>query len=656
VVTFDQPAIVAVPQPKERRVPELRPAIEREAQNRLGAAEADAFLTRLDLVSQDILEPLAQVYGAAAEKLAADLIQDALDAAAARPQQLRTLDRRREIDPAWFQRSRMIGYVCYADRFAGSLPGVRQHLDYLAELGVTYLHLMPLLRPREGENDGGYAVADYSAVDPRIGTMADLQALAGDLHERGMVLCIDLVLNHTAREHEWARKARAGEPGYREMYLVYPDRTEPDRYERTLPEVFPDTAPGNFTEVKGLGWVWTTFHEYQWDLNYANPAVFRAMLGTMLALANRGIDVLRVDAAPFLWKRMGTDCQNQPEAHALLQAFRALTRLAAPGLILKAEAIVSPQMLVAYLGGHDRFRPECDLAYDNQLMVMLWSALATRDVRLAEAALSRRRPAPGPASWVTYVRCHDDIGWAVSDADAGAAGLDGAAHRRFLSAFYGEGFPGSFARGALFQDNPATGDSRVSGMTASLCGIEAALQDKLETTAAIRRLESMYAVAFSFGGIPLIYMGDELALRNDPGWAEDPAHQHDNRWMHRPRMDWSAAARRHDPDSIEGRVFQAIRGLADARRSLLALRSGGYTELLPTENRSIMAYRRAHPRSAPFLALTNFSDVTQSVDGGIIARAGLYEPAHVHSSTGRLSLRSGRVELPPWGFIWLSGT
>ena len=452
--------------------------VEAEARSRLGLAEADAFLTWLEQLSFDILEPLRQLYGGVVDVrgFATELVLDALRAAARRPAALRLLDRRREIDPAWFQRSRMIGYVCYADRFAGSLQGVRQQLDYVVELGVTYLHLMPLLRPREGQNDGGYAVMDYDAVDPRVGTMDDLQALADDLHERGLVLCIDLVLNHTAREHEWARKALAGEPGYREMYLVYPDRTQPDAYERTLPEVFPGTAPGNFTQVPGLGWVWTSFHEYQWDLNYANPAVFRAMLGTMFTLANRGIDVLRLDAAPFLWKRLGTDCQNQPEAHLLVQAFRALTRLAAPGLLLKAEAIVSPELLAQYLGGHDRYRPECDLAYDNQLMVMLWSTLATRDVRLAEAALIRRRPAPVPTSWVTYVRCHDDIGWAVSDADAAAAGLNGFAHRRFLSDFYAGGFPGSFARGARFQDNPATGDARTSGAAASLCGIEAALE------------------------------------------------------------------------------------------------------------------------------------------------------------------------------------
>jgi amylosucrase len=378
----------------------LDPTAENMARRRLGPQEADAFLARLDQLSFDITGPLERVYGGVIDvaEFVTALVLDALAATAGRAPALRRLDRRREIDPAWFQRSRMIGYVCYVDLFAGSLRGLRERLDYLVELGVTYLHLMPLLKPRDGDNDGGYAVADYDAVDPRLGTLADLEGLATDLHERGIALCIDLVLNHTAREHDWARRALAGDRAYREMYLIYPDRTEPDAYERTLPEVFPATAPGSFTEVPDLGWVWTTFHEYQWDLNYANPAVFRAMLGTMLALANRGIDVLRLDAVPFLWKRKGTDCQNQPEAHLLIQAFRALTRLAAPGLLLKAEAIVSPDMLVQYLGGHDRYRPECDLAYDNQLMVMLWSTAATRDVRLAERALSRRRPPPPAAA------------------------------------------------------------------------------------------------------------------------------------------------------------------------------------------------------------------------------------------------------------------
>ncbi len=473
-----------------------------------------------------------------------------------RPWPLRVLDRRREVDPAWFQRAGMVGYACYADRFAGTLAGVRERLDYLAELGVTYLHLMPLLATRAGPNDGGYAVVDYDAVDPRLGTMADLEALAADLHARGIALCVDLVLNHTAREHRWARLAAAGDPAYRDFYLVFPDRTLPDAYERTLPEVFPDTAPGSFTHVPEMGgWVWTTFNDYQWDLDYTNPAVFAAMLRTMLDLANHGVDVLRLDAVPFLWKRMGTDCQNQPEAHLLVQAYRALTRLAAPGVLFKAEAIVAPDMLVQYLGAHDRYRPECDLAYHNQLMVLLWSSLATRDARLAARALSRLRPPPAATGWVTYLRCHDDIGWAVSDEDAAAVGWNGFDHRRFLAAFYAGRHPGSFARGAVFQENEATGDARTSGMAAALCGIDGRATRPGGATGWRRstRWSSPSAGSRCCG------WATSSGCGNDERWAEDPLHADDNRWLHRPPMDWAAAARRTDPGTVEGQVFGRLR-------------------------------------------------------------------------------------------------
>jgi len=633
-----------------------------QASGLLGDLEAEGFLARLEQGYLDAYEALDLVYGGGTDvaALLGDLVDVVLNAAAVRPRPLRVLDRRREVDPGWFQRSRMIGYACYADRFAGSLGGVRDRLDYLAELGVTYLHIMPLLAPRAGESDGGYAVADYGAVDPRLGTMADLQVLAEDLHSRGMSLCIDLVLNHTAQEHDWARRAAAGDPVYRDYYLVFPDRSLPDAYERTLPEIFPDMAPGNFTFSPELGgWVWTTFHEFQWDLNYTNPAVFRAMLATMLDLANRGVDVLRLDAVPFVWKRMGTNCQNQQEAHLLAQAFRALTRVAAPGLAFKAEAIVAPEMLVQYLGGHDRYRPECDLAYNNQLMVMLWSALAARDSTLLARSMGRLRPVPPSTGWVTYLRCHDDIGWAVSDVDAASVGWHGWTHRRFLNDFYAGRHPGSFARGALFQDNPATGDARISGMTAALCGIEAALAggDALQLENAIRRLELLYSVVFSFGGIPLVWMGDEIALGNDPRWADDPAHAGDNRWMHRPRMDWAAASRRTDPGSLQGRVFGAVRALAEARRAQLALRAGGETAVLHTDNPHVLAYRRRHQRSGPFLAVASFSDDPESVGAWLLSDAGIRAPVAVHSNTvgaGGLHLADGRLQLPAWGFVWVT--
>src|SRR4051794_12610267 len=637
----------------------LLPGLRARAVAALGDIEGDAVTARIDQHLFDIVEPLDVLYGDAmpggTDSLVARLLDLVVDAAVARPARLRRIDRRREVDPGWFQRSRVVGYVCYADRFADTLAGVRQRLDYLGELGVTYLHVMPLLAPRAGPNDGGYAVADYRAVDPRLGTMADLEALADDLHSRDMSLCVDVVLNHTAAEHAWARAALAGDPTYRAFYRVFPDRELPDRYERTLPEVFPDTSPGSFTQVDGLGWVWTTFESFQWDLDWANPDVFAAMLDTMLFLANRGIDVLRLDAAPFLWKREGTDCQNQPEVHLVLQALRALAAVAAPGMVFKAEAIVSPDQLVTYLGAHEGFRPECDLAYNNQLMVMLWSSVAARDARLATTSLRRMREIPPGTSWVTYLRCHDDIGWAVSDEDARGVGLDPWAHRSFLSDYFSGDFPGSFARGAVFQHNPRTGDRRISGSAAALCGLDAARGsgDGAALAAAVRRLVMLYSVVYAFGGIPLLYMGDELALPNDPHWAAAPTHAADNRWMHRPPMDWTVAERRHEAGSVESAVFTGLQSLARTRAQLLALRAGTGTVLLDGPSPHVLAWRRRHPRGTSFVGLANFSDAPSEVPDDVL-RPQFLQPARVRLGCDDVRADGSGVRLPPWGWAWLA--
>jgi amylosucrase len=640
------------------------------AMHGLGPLEGDALLARLEASLPDAVPALHEVYGHAVDldELVGRLLDVVGRAAETRPEALRRLDRRREIDPGWFQSPTTIGYVAYADRFAKSLAGVRDRLDYLAELGITYLHLMPLLQAREGDNDGGYAVLDYGAVDPSLGTMADLEELATALHVRGMSLCVDLVLNHTAAEHAWARAAAAGDPAYRDFYLIYPDHSEPDAYERTLPEVFPDNAPGSFSDVPGVGVVWTTFNTFQWDLNWANPRVFEAMLEVLLDLANHGIDVLRLDAAPFLWKRLGTNCQNQPEAHLIVQALRALVRIAAPAVTFKAEAIVAPDDLVQYLGAHERYRPECDLAYHNQLMVMLWSSIATRDARLATIALRRLRPAPPQAGWVTYVRCHDDIGWAVSDADAWAVGWNPHEHRRFLAAFFAGQTPGSFARGADFQVNPDTGDVRTSGSTAALCGLQLAIAsgDGAAITAGVRRLLLLYSVIYSFGGIPLVYMGDEIGLAGDADWSAVPSQAADNRWMHRPWMDWTAAEARHDPGTVEGRVFDGIRALGAVRRTVPTFGMGGGAQLLDSPDEHVLAYLRTHPRGDAVLALANVGDEAASVSldwvasalwGAGAGRPGgadrVIDPALLHGSA-EVRLADGRLHLAGSGFAWLT--
>ena len=390
----------------------------------------------------DLLTGLIPLYGAQrAPLLAAELVGLASAAYVARSDRLHVRDIERMLRPDWLQDPAMVGYAAYTERFGGHLRGVTGHLPYLAELGVTYLHLMPLLRPREGDNDGGYAVADYRSVRPDLGTMDDLEALAESLHGAGMSLVLDLVLNHVAREHDWAARARAGDPAYREYFHVFPDRTVPDAYELTLPEVFPDFAPGNFTWDDDLdGWVWTTFNEFQWDVNWANPAVLREYASTILDLANRGVDVLRLDAIAFMWKRLGTDCQGQPEVHAITQVLRAVTRIACPAVAFLAEAIVAPTKLLDYLGTGSYSGKVSDLAYHNSLMVQVWSMLAARDVRLAVQALGALPPKPPSATWLTYLRCHDDIGWAIMDEDAAALGMNGHAHRSFLAHWYAGDF------------------------------------------------------------------------------------------------------------------------------------------------------------------------------------------------------------------------
>jgi amylosucrase len=543
----------------------------------------DWFALSIDRWWSELIDGLAAVYPPdQADALALRLVELAATAYSQRSAELRRLDVQRTLEPEWFQEPAMLGYATYTDRFAGNLAGLGQRVGYLRELGVTYLHLMPLLLPRPGDNDGGYAVADYRRVRPDLGSMSELSELAGQLRANGISLVVDLVLNHVAAEHEWARSARAGDLYFREFFRIYPDRAEPDRYEATLPEVFPDFAPGSFTFDPELnGWVWTTFNSWQWDVNWANPDVFHAYAEIILYLANAGVEVLRLDAVAFLWKRVGTNCQNQPEVHALTQALRAVARIACPAVLFKAEAIVAPAELAHYLGQGEHHGKVSDLAYHNSLMVQIWSMLAAGDVRLAARALGNLPPIPSSTSWITYIRCHDDIGWAIDDGDAAAVGLGGFEHRAFLSDFYAGLFPGSYARGLVFQFNPDTGDRRISGTAASLAGLQAAAEvsarpDAADQAAGIRedalaRLLLAHALIFGWGGIPVIWMGDELGLLNDPGWASEPGHSADNRWAHRPRMDWQMAARRGERHSVTGRLFHGLAHLGKVRAQLRQL-------------------------------------------------------------------------------------
>ena len=555
------------------------------------------FALRLDRWYEDLHSGLGTVYGTDAAALEERLVTLAATAYRDRDDDLHELDERRLLEPDWFGRPDMLGYATYTERYAGSLTGLAGRLDHLRELGVGYLHLMPLLQSRAGDDDGGYAVSDYRTVRDDLGTVEDLRALARRLRESQISLVVDLVLNHVAREHAWAVSARAGDPHHRGYFRIYPDRVEPDRFEQSLPEVFPEFAPGSFTFDDDLdGWVWTTFNSWQWDVNWANPDVFAEYADIVFFLANVGVEVLRLDAIAFLWKRLGTDCQNQPEVHAITQALHAVTRIACPAMVFKAEAIVAPNQLVQYLGRGAHYGKVSEIAYHNTLMVQIWSMLATGDASLAAQALRSLPTKPGSAAWVTYVRCHDDIGWAISDEDAGSVGRSGPAHRQFLSDWYAGRFPGSWARGLVFQYNPVTGDRRISGTAAALAGLTSADGDPVAVDAALRRILLAHHLVLGWGGIPVIWSGDELGQLNDPDWAAEPGHETDNRWAHRPMLDWDAAGEAlRDPESVPGRIFHGIARAARVRAGLPHLHAGIEAEILPLHGPGILPVVRRHP-------------------------------------------------------------
>jgi amylosucrase len=615
--------------------------------------QQELFELRLDRWWQDLDDALTAVYGTErATDLERRLVGIAATAFDDRDPDLHRLDLQRTLEPGWFQDESMLGYACYTERFAGDLTALVDKIDYLRELGVTYLHLMPLLQPRDGDSDGGYAVADYRRVRADLGTMADLRTLAAELRAAGISLVMDLVLNHVAAEHAWAQAARDGDPAYRDYFYIYPDRTEPDRYEQTLPEVFPDFAPGSFSHSPELdGWVWTTFNTWQWDVNWANPDVFAEYADVILFLANQGVQVLRLDAIAFVWKRLGTNCQNQPEVHAITQALRAVARIACPAVLFKAEAIVAPQDLVHYLGQGAHHGKVSDIAYHNSLMVQIWSMLAAGDATLAAHALRAIPPVPASTTWVTYARCHDDIGWAIDAADAAAVGLNGFEHQRFLSDWYSGTFPGSPARGLVFQENPDTGDRRISGSAASLVGLDTA-GSPAEFDLVVGRLYLAHAIIMGWGGIPVIWMGDEIAMSNDPAWASEPGHESDNRWAHRPRMDWDRADERHDLTTVPGRVFAGLRHLMQTRASLPHLEASVAAEVPALADPGVLPVLRRHPLG-PLLELFNVTGTWRAFPGARLAEHGLVGARDALSGNHIFPGPDGNVWLHPYGVLWL---
>ena len=561
-----------------------------------------------------------------------------------RPEDLKAADRAREADPDWYKGHALVGMMMYVNAFAGTLQGVRDKLDYIADCGVHYLHLMPLLESPKGRSDGGYAVSDFRKVQPELGTMEDLYDLAADCHARGIAVCLDFVMNHTSEDHEWARRARAGDPEYQSRYFFYDSWDIPNAYEQTVPQVFPTTAPGNFTwcpEANKV--VMTTFYPYQWDLNYANPTVFNDMTDSMLYLCNHGVDIVRLDAVPYIWKALGTTCRNLRQVHTLVRMMRMACEIVCPGTLLLGEVVMEPSRVASYFGTVEK--PECHLLYNVTTMASLWHTVATKDVRLLAHQMEQVFALPRQYTFLNYLRCHDDIGWGLDYDFLGQFGQKEVPHKKFLNDYLTGKWPGSPARGELYNDDPRLGDARLCGTTASLCGVETAREDGADLPLALRWDIMLHAFMFTQSGIPVLYSGDEIAQENDYSYHDDPLKADDSRYLHRGNFDWAKAALRGTPNTVENDVFSAIKRQEELRASHSAFDAAADAWLLNTGSDHVLGIGRYY-QGEKLLALFNFSDEEQTVQ--------LDDPtAYTDLWTGETT--TARIaHLRAGGFLWLA--
>ncbi len=564
----------------------------------------------------------------------------------ARKDALKKSDQAREKKPDWYKKNDMLGMMLYIDNFAGDLEGVQKKLDYLMECHVNYIHLMPFLDTPRGRSDGGYAVSDFRKVQEHLGTMEDLDALAEACHEKGLNLCMDFVMNHTSEDHEWARRARAGEGEYMSRYFFFDNGEIPAQYERTVPQVFPTTAPGNFTWMEDIGYhVMTTFYPYQWDLNYGNPRVFNEMMYNFLYLANQGIDIIRLDAVPYIWKELGTSCRNLRQVHTIVRMMRMIGEVVCPGVLLLGEVVMEPEKVAPYFGTVEK--PECHMLYNVTTMATTWNSVATRDVRLLRLQMDIVNRLPREYTFLNYLRCHDDIGWGLDYRWLMQFGIGEVSHKKYLNDFLTGQYPGSFARGELYNSDPVSGDARLCGTTASLCGIEKALYEKEEAALelAIRLDLMLHAYMFTQSGIPVIYSGDEIGQENDYTYHEDAEKQADSRYLHRGRFLWEQAEKRREAGTVQERLFHGIGRLEEIRMSQEVFDAGADVWTLDTWDDSVLGLVRTNGREK-LVALFNFSESAKT------AWINEDDGSYTDLISGKHREAKG-VELPGYGMYWL---
>lgn len=602
------------------------------------------FAQRMEKHQDELRWLYMELYGN--DAMYAELCEQMHDYYSKRSTELKKRDIKKEKNPDWFKEKEMLGMMLYIDNFAGNLKGVERKLPYLKECNVNCIHLMPFLDTPKGKSDGGYAVADFRKVRPDLGTMKDLARLTEKCHENDMNVCMDFVMNHTSEEHEWAKRARAGEGEYMSRYFFYDNGDIPARYEETVPQVFPTTAPGNFTWLPEIGhYVLTTFYPYQWDLNYRNPRVFNEMMYNFLFLANQGIDVIRIDAVPYIWKELGTPSRNLPQVHTIVRMMRMIGEIVCPSVILLGEVVMEPEKVVPYFGSVEK--PECHMLYNVTTMATTWNTVATRDARLLRQQMDIINRLPKDYVFLNYLRCHDDIGWGLDYGWLGQFGINEVAHKKYLSDFFTGNYENSFARGELYNADPASGDARQCGTTASLCGIEKAAYEKDEeaTKRAIRYDLTLHAYMLTQSGIPVIYSGDEIGQENDYTYHKDPKKWDDSRYLHRGDFQWDKAELRHTKGTIPGEMFEGLSKLETIRKSHPVFESTADCRTVDTWDDSILGLIK-EKNGEKLVALFNFSEYDKVA--WINEEDGLYEDL----ISGR-QMEARGVQIPAFGCYWL---
>lgn len=568
------------------------------------------FAQRMEKHQDELRWLYMELYGN--DAMYAELCEQMHDYYLKRSTELKKRDIKKEKNPDWFKEKEMLGMMLYIDNFAGNLKGVEKKLTYLKECNVNCLHLMPFLDTPRGKSDGGYAVADFRKVRPDLGTMKDLARLTEKCHENGMNVCMDFVMNHTSEEHEWAKRARAGEGEYMSRYFFYDNGDIPARYEKTVPQVFPTTAPGNFTWLPEIGhYVLTTFYPYQWDLNYRNPRVFNEMMYNFLFLANQGMDIIRIDAVPYIWKELGTSCRNLKEVHTIVRMMRMIAEIVCPSVILLGEVVMEPEKVVPYFGTVEK--PECHMLYNVTTMATTWNSIATRDIRLLKKQMDIVSRLPKQYTFLNYLRCHDDIGWGLDFDTMKQWGMEEPSHKRYLNDYFTGKIADSISRGELYNDDPVTQDARFCGTTASMCGIEAAgfegNAEKMQT--AIQEDLMLHAYMLTQSGIPMLYSGDELGQVNDYSYKDDAEKASDSRYLHRGAFLWELADKRKDLSTVQGQLFQMLNRLEQIRRQENVFSQEAEVYTYDVHNDSILGILREY-KGERFIALFNFSESEQT--------------------------------------------